>query len=69
MKVILIEEYHFKTCRDMLEQNALKLKFDSSTPDRCGINKEIWDMAIDEVYRSMNYQFVIWAKNHGANCI
>lgn len=68
MKVILIEEERFAEIRDLMKLKALALAQESNTPERLGFSKSLWECAIEEVQRSMQYHFVKWAQSHGASC-
>lgn len=68
MKAIIIEEDRFVEIRELLELEAMKLK-ESFAFQSTGASKQVWEAAVTEVYRSMNYHFVTWAQSHGASCV
>jgi len=69
MKAIIIEEERFVEITELMKLKALQLKTKSNTPGREGIPQHVWDAAIDEVHRNMNYHFVSWAQSQGASCV
>jgi len=70
MKAIIIEEERFAEIAELMKLKAMELK-EENTFQQIGvsISKPAWGAAINEVHRSMHYQFVTWAQSHGASCI
>ncbi len=68
MKVILIEEARFAEFGRLLRLKADELK-GSRAPERLGLSEAAWNTAVNEVFTSLRYEFVTWAKSHGASCV
>lgn len=68
MKAIIIEEERFGELCELLKLKAESVGNDSSTPERCGWERQMWRAAVDEAHRTLHYHFVRWAQSHGASC-
>lgn len=68
MKAIIIEEDRFAeiSAKLILEKESL---YHSSTPQRCGWDKQMWPAAVDEAHRQFHFHWVRWAQSQGASCL
>jgi hypothetical protein len=68
VKVILIEEERFPEILALMKARVDKIDrgFLGAAPD---IGDAELKHIVEAVYRAMHYEFVCWAKSHGASCI
>jgi hypothetical protein len=69
MRVIIIEEDRFSEVLEAMKSRATELRENSYLMQHTKLSKEDMQFAADEIFRSINYEFVRWAQSHGASCV
>jgi hypothetical protein len=72
MRAIIIEEERFAEVRDLMEAAALRQHQNSYLlvlQERYKLTEQETNMLANEMFRSINYEFVRWAQSHGASCV
>jgi hypothetical protein len=72
MKVIIIEEDRFAEVLAAMKARAKEQHANSYLlvlQERYKLTEEETTMLADEIFRSINYEFVRWAQSHGASCV
>jgi hypothetical protein len=65
MRAIIIEEERFDEICELMRSRVLESK--SKPP--LDITPAVWEKALEEAHRTINYEFVKWAQSHGARCV
>jgi len=72
MRAIIIEEDRFAEVLAAMKARA-KAQHENSflrvLQERYKLTPQETEMLADEVFRSINYEFVRWAQSHGASCV
>jgi len=71
MKAIIIEEERFTEVLALMKARARSQNENSFLhvlQKRYKLTEDETNMLADEIFRSINYEFVRWAQSHGASC-
>ena len=72
MRAIIIEEERFAEVLALMKARA-RAQHENSflrvLQERYKLTEEETTMLADEIFRSINYEFVRWAQSHGASCV
>jgi len=68
MKAIIIEEVRFVEILESLKYESERMVHSSNAPERLGVSKQVWSVAVHEVHSNFHYHLVRWMQGHGASC-
>jgi hypothetical protein len=72
MRAIIIEEERFAEVLALMKARALQQHQNSFLlvlQERYKLTDQETTMLAEEIFRSINYEFVRWAQSHGASCV